>query len=103
MTSDEPIGETPTAPEEGGGAAVLEAEAPAERPYLSKRGGTKGLQRRERRLAYLLLLSTMLVLFTVAIYPLGSVFYKSFTNDTFASPKERSSGPPPTLTACIRP
>lgn len=27
----------------------------------------------------------MLVLFTVAIYPLGSVFYNSFTNDTFAS------------------
>jgi len=40
---------------------------------------------RERRLAYLLLLPTMVILITIAIYPLGSVFYKSFTNDTFAS------------------
>ena len=83
MTSDEPVGETPTNSDEGSGAAVLEAERPVERPYLAT--GTTGLQKRERRLAYLLLLPTMLVLFTVAIYPLGSVFYNSFTNDTFAS------------------
>lgn len=48
-----------------------------------KKGGT--LASHERNLAYLLLLPTLLVLVTIAIYPLGSVFYKSFTNDTFAS------------------
>lgn len=85
MTNDEPTGETPDSSDDGTGAAVLEAERPVERPYLTPGSGGKGLQRRERRLAYLLLLPTMLVLFTVAIYPLGSVFYNSFTNDTFAS------------------
>ena len=78
------MGETPATSEETAHTGVLESEQPVERPYLVK-GSSKGLQRRERRLAYLLLLPTMLVLFTVAIYPLGSVFYNSFTNDTFAS------------------
>jgi trehalose/maltose transport system permease protein len=85
VTNDEPVGEAPDSSDDGTGAAVLEAERPVERPYLVDGNGGKGLQRRERRLAYLLLLPTMLVLFTVAIYPLGSVFYNSFTNDTFAS------------------
>lgn len=44
-----------------------------------------GLMRKERRLAYILLFPTLLVLVTIAIYPLGTVFYKSFTDDTFAS------------------
>jgi len=84
VTSDEPVGDTPTESDEGAGAAVLEAERPpADRPYLAT--GSKGLQRREARTAYLLLFPTMLVLFTVAIYPLGSVIYNSFTDDTFAS------------------
>lgn len=41
--------------------------------------------RAERRLAYWLLLPTIIVLVAIAFYPLGQVFYKSFTNDTFAS------------------
>lgn len=84
MTNDESKGDEPSEAGDGTTAVVVEPERPVERPYLVK-GGSKGLQRRERRLAYLLLLPTMLVLFTVAIYPLGSVFYNSFTNDTFAS------------------
>jgi trehalose/maltose transport system permease protein len=43
------------------------------------------LVRRERRLAYWLLLPTIIILVAIAFYPLGQVFYKSFTNDTFAS------------------
>ncbi len=46
------------------------------------------LVRRERRLAYWLLLPTIIILVAIAFYPLGQVFYKSFTNDTFASSVE---------------
>jgi trehalose/maltose transport system permease protein len=46
------------------------------------------LARRERRLAYWLLLPTIIILVAIAFYPLGQVFYKSFTNDTFASAVE---------------
>jgi len=43
------------------------------------------MMRREQRSAYWLLLPTLLIIFFVAIYPLGSAFLKSFTNETFAS------------------
>lgn len=46
------------------------------------------LVRGERRLAYWLLLPTLIILVAIAFYPLGQVFYKSFTNDTFASAVE---------------
>jgi len=52
---------------------------------LSKPGG---LLDNEQRLAYWLLTPTFVILFAVAFYPLGSVFYSSFTNDTFASAVE---------------
>jgi trehalose/maltose transport system permease protein len=39
-------------------------------------------------LAYWLLLPTLIILVAIAFYPLGQVFYKSFTNDTFASAVE---------------
>ncbi len=45
------------------------------------------MAKREERLAYLLLLPAFLILITVAIYPLGQVFYTSFTDKTFASPE----------------
>lgn len=48
-----------------------------------KKGG--GLLGGERRLAYYLLTPTIVILIAIAFYPLGQVFYKSFTNDTFAS------------------
>ena len=71
--------------EDGAVTTAAPADAPAPAPKRG-RGGT--LASKERRLAYLLLLPTMLVLVTIAIYPLGQVFYKSFTNDTFASAEE---------------
>ncbi len=43
------------------------------------------LAKQEQRLAYLLLLPTFIILFAIAIYPLGSVFVNSFTNSVFAS------------------
>ncbi|MGD2157750.1 MAG: sugar ABC transporter permease [Anaerolineales bacterium] len=43
------------------------------------------LQKREERLAYLLLIPTFVILIAIAIYPLGSVFYNSLTNRRFAS------------------
>jgi len=39
----------------------------------------------ERRLAYWLLTPTLVILLAIAFYPLGSVFYSSLTDDTFAS------------------
>src|SRR5262249_11966638 len=47
-----------------------------------RRRGTK-LQRRQTRLAWLLLLPSLLVVAFVAIYPLGKTVYQSFTNQEF--------------------
>ena len=43
------------------------------------------MMRREEHAAYWLLGPTLLIIFLVAVYPLGSAFLKSFTNETFAS------------------
>jgi trehalose/maltose transport system permease protein len=43
------------------------------------------MMRREQNAAYRLLAPTFIIIFLVAIYPLGSAFVKSFTNETFAS------------------
>jgi trehalose/maltose transport system permease protein len=43
------------------------------------------MMRREQKAAYWLLGPTLVIIFLVAIYPLGSAFLKSFTNETFAS------------------
>lgn len=50
-----------------------------------KRAKQTELAKEEQRLAYWLLVPTLVILLAIAFYPLGSVFYKSFTNDTFAS------------------
>lgn len=55
------------------------------KPKKSRQGE---LAKGEQRLAYWLLVPTLVVLVAIAFYPLGSVFYKSFTNDTFASSAE---------------
>lgn len=52
--------------------------------------GMSKLAKSEERLAYKLLLPTFLIIIIVAIYPLGNVFYTSFTDKTFASSKETS-------------
>ncbi len=54
---------------------------------FEQRAGSKLLQQ-EQRLAYLLLLPTFIVLIVVALYPLGLVFVTSFTDRTFASPRQ---------------
>jgi trehalose/maltose transport system permease protein len=43
------------------------------------------LAKGEQRLAYWLLLPTLVIIVAIAFYPLGSVFYSSLTDDTFAS------------------
>jgi trehalose/maltose transport system permease protein len=47
--------------------------------------GSSDLAKQEQRLAYLLLAPTFVILVAIAIYPLLSVFFFSFTNETFAS------------------
>ncbi|MFP4016172.1 MAG: carbohydrate ABC transporter permease [Halanaerobiales bacterium] len=47
-----------------------------------------GLVKSERRLAYKLMLPTLIVLLLVAVYPLGQVFYTSLTSRKFASSQE---------------
>jgi trehalose/maltose transport system permease protein len=59
--------------------AVTTAETSGKR----RKGSTLAAQ--ETRLAYWLLVPTLVILVAIAFYPLGSVFYSSFTNDTFAS------------------
>ena len=51
-------------------------------PRRRRRRGTK-LQRRQTRLAWLLLLPSLLIVAFVAIYPLGKTVYQSFTNQEF--------------------
>jgi trehalose/maltose transport system permease protein len=53
--------------------------------------GASDLAKQEQKLAYWLLAPTFLILLAIAVYPLLSVFFYSFTNETFASsaPTER--------------
>jgi len=53
-----------------------------------KKKGGDSLLRGEERLAYWLLLPTLVILLAIAFYPLGSVFYYSLTNRVFASAQE---------------
>lgn len=52
---------------------------------MSRKSSFSELAKREERLAYLLLFPALLILFIIAFYPLGSVFYYSLTDKTFAS------------------
>jgi len=61
--------------------SVATPNQPAGRPTRRRRG-TK-LQRRQTRLAWLLLLPALAVVAFVAIYPLGKTVYQSFTNQEF--------------------
>ncbi len=49
-----------------------------------------GLAKREEKTAYKLLLPTFIILILIAVYPLGQVFYMSFTDGRFASAEEVS-------------
>lgn len=59
-----------------------------EKPAKKKKPGTSELLKSEERLAWLLLVPTLVILFVIAFYPLGSVFYNSLTNRVFASNQE---------------
>jgi trehalose/maltose transport system permease protein len=50
-----------------------------------KKSGLSDLAKSEERLAYWLLIPTFFIIVVIAFYPLGSVFYNSFTNKVFAS------------------
>lgn len=50
--------------------------------------GASQLEKRERRLAFILLVPTFIILAVIAFYPLGSVFYYSLTDRVFASGQE---------------
>jgi trehalose/maltose transport system permease protein len=52
-------------------------------PVPPKRRRRGALQRRQTRLAWLLLVPALLVVAIVAIYPLGKTVYQSFTNQEF--------------------
>jgi trehalose/maltose transport system permease protein len=52
-------------------------------PVPRKRRRRTGLQRRQTRLAWLLLVPALAVVAFVAIYPLGRTIYQSFTNQEF--------------------
>lgn len=53
-----------------------------------KKEGLSDLAKQEERLAYWLLVPTLIVLILIAFYPLGSVFYYSVTDKQFASAQE---------------
>ncbi|MBS3810570.1 MAG: sugar ABC transporter permease [Halanaerobiales bacterium] len=54
------------------------------------RNNSSDLAKEEQRLAYKLLIPAFLILIIIAIYPLGQVFYSSFTDREFASAKKTS-------------
>jgi trehalose/maltose transport system permease protein len=61
---------------------VSSVATPAPVPGRRRRRRT-GLQRRQSRLAWLLLLPALAVVAFIAIYPLGKTVYQSFTNQEF--------------------
>jgi trehalose/maltose transport system permease protein len=52
-------------------------------PVPVRRGRRTKLQRRQTRIAWLLLLPSLAVVALVALYPLGKTVYQSFTNEEF--------------------
>ncbi|HUG08202.1 MAG TPA: sugar ABC transporter permease [Acidimicrobiia bacterium] len=59
--------------------------APQKQPKRPKRTSLAG---GEQKLAYWLLVPTLVILLAIAFYPLGTVFYSSLTNERFASAAE---------------
>lgn len=67
---------------------AVATEPQEEQAPRRKTRGVSDLLKREQRLAYWLLLPTIVVLVLIAFYPLGSVFYASLTDRQFASAQE---------------
>jgi trehalose/maltose transport system permease protein len=61
---------------------TTEATTVARRPRVRRRRSTR-LQRRQTRLAWMLLAPSLAIVAFVAFYPLGRTVYQSFTNQTF--------------------
>jgi trehalose/maltose transport system permease protein len=61
---------------------TTEATTAARQPRVRRRRSTR-LQRRQTRLAWILLTPSLLIVALVAFYPLGRTVYQSFTNQTF--------------------
>ncbi len=55
---------------------------------MAKKNGLSELSKREERTAYKLLVPALVMLLLIAIYPLGQVFFTSFTDRQFASGQE---------------
>jgi trehalose/maltose transport system permease protein len=62
--------------------AVTETAAPAPRPARKRRRSTR-LQRKQTRLAWVMLAPALAVVGVVALYPLGVTIFQSFTNKQF--------------------
>jgi trehalose/maltose transport system permease protein len=62
---------------------TTEATTVARQPRRVRRRGSTRLQRRQTRLAWILLTPSLLIVALVAFYPLGRTVYQSFTNQTF--------------------
>jgi trehalose/maltose transport system permease protein len=67
------------------------AATPATASPRRRRRGTK-LQRRQTRLAWVLLLPALAAVAAVAIYPLGKTVYQSFTDEEFLTPGSKWVG-----------
>src|SRR5262249_17510587 len=63
-------------------ASVTTTEATAE-PRKIRRRRSSGLQRKQTRLAWIMMAPALLVVAFVAFYPLGETVYQSFTNQQF--------------------
>src|SRR5579884_1433215 len=61
----------------------MNASVPRTRLVTSARQRTTTLQRRQARVAWLMLVPTIAVIVFIALYPLGRTVYQSFTNQTF--------------------
>src|SRR5919201_960504 len=61
---------------------TTEATTVARRPRVRRRRSTR-LQRRQTRLAWMLVAPSLAIVAFVAFYPLGRTVYQSFTNQTF--------------------
>jgi len=56
---------------------------PAPAPAPRRRRRRSGLQRRQTRIGWLLLIPSLAVVAFVALFPLGRTIYQSFTNQEF--------------------
>lgn len=69
-------------------SAISAPETTTASPQKPKKNQPSDLAKQEERLAYWLLAPTFIILLLIGFYPLGSVFYNSFTDRQLASAEE---------------